>query len=261
MEIQPNLYQKVAFLYDFDNRDIVKSDIPFYLEYAAKYAGNILELACGTGRVSIVLAQNGYKIYGIDLSDSMLEQFTIKLVNQPRNVENNIWIGKHDMSCFQLHQAFSLIIIPFRGFQVLTSEESQRNCLKCVYKHLKEEGVFIVNTFRPYQKMDETWIYPEMVQWEAADEATGNKIVKKHKGPKIDVINQIIYPEMIYQVIEPNGKILEVKEPLELKYYYYDQLKELLESEGFEIKEEFGYYDKSNIDDGKELIFVCGKKR
>jgi hypothetical protein len=65
---------------------------------------------------------------------------------------------------------------------------------------------------------------------------------------------------MIYQVIEPDGKTLEVREPLELKFYYYDQLKELLESEGFEIREQFGYYDKSSINEGKELIFVCSKK-
>lgn len=260
MDIRPNLYQKVAFLYDFDNRDIVKVDIPFYLEYAAKYLGNILELACGTGRVSIILAQNGYKIYGIDLSDSMLEQFKGKLANQPKTIQDNIWIGKNDMSSFQLNKEFSLIIVPFRGFQSLTTEEAQRNCLKCVYEHLKDEGVFIINTFRPYKKLDETWVYPETIQWETIDEKTGNRIVKKHKGPKIDIINQIIYPEMIYQIIEPDGKVLEVKEPLELKYYYYDQLKELLESSGFKIKEEFGYYDKSNINDGKELIFVCGKK-
>lgn len=63
MEVRPNLFQKAAFLYDYDDRDIVKDDIPFYLEYAAKYPGTILELACGTGRVALVLAQNGYQVY------------------------------------------------------------------------------------------------------------------------------------------------------------------------------------------------------
>lgn len=46
--IKANLYEKSASLYDYDPRDIVKADIPFYLEYAAKYSGEILELACGT---------------------------------------------------------------------------------------------------------------------------------------------------------------------------------------------------------------------
>jgi 2-polyprenyl-3-methyl-5-hydroxy-6-metoxy-1,4-benzoquinol methylase len=178
MAIQPNLYQEVAFLYDFDTRDIVKVDIPFYLEYAAKYRGNILELACGTGRVSISLAQNGYKVYGLDLSDSMLERFKKKLADQPKNVQDNIGFEKYDMSSFQLNQEFSLIIVPFRGSQALTTEEMQRNCLKCIDKHLENKGVFIINTFRPYTKMDESWVYPEIVQWEALDEKTGNKIVK-----------------------------------------------------------------------------------
>ena len=260
MDTQPNLYPKTAFLYDFDNRDIVKSDIPFYLEYAAKYPGNILELACGTGRVALTLAENGCKIYGIDLSESMLEQFKLKLKDRPRTVRDNIRLVKDDMSDFQLDQDFSLIIVPFRAFQSLPTEESQRSCLKCVHKHLRIDGVFIINVFRPYKTMDESWIYPEIVQWEAVDAKTGNNIIKKHRGPKIDIANQIIYPEMIYQVVAPDGKVTEITEQLELKFYYYDQLKALLESEGFEIKEEYGYYDKTNIKDGKELIFVCGKK-
>ncbi len=44
MEIRPNLYRKAAFLYDFDHREIVKDDIPFYLEYAAKYPREILDV-------------------------------------------------------------------------------------------------------------------------------------------------------------------------------------------------------------------------
>lgn len=257
---KPNLYLKSAYLYDFDNRDIVKSDIAFYLEYAAKYPGAILELACGTGRVSLVLAQNGCQIQGIDLSERMLEQFELKLRDQPKWVRDNIRLDKCDMSNFQLNQDYSLIIAPFRAFQSLTSEESQRNCLKCVYQHLANQGIFIINVFKPYTTMDESWVYPEMIQWEVIDEKTGNKIIKKHRGPKIDVKRQIIYPEMIYQVIEPGGKLTEVFEPLELKYFYYDQLKDLLEAEGFEIKEEYGYYDKANISDGNELIFICGKR-
>ena len=107
MEVRPNLFQKAAFLYDYDDRDIVKDDIPFYLEYAAKYPGDILELACGTGRVALVLAQNGHQVYGIDLSGSMLEQFRSKLAGQPKAVQDRIWLGQYDMANFQLNKEFS----------------------------------------------------------------------------------------------------------------------------------------------------------
>jgi len=51
-----NLFQVTASLYDLDQRNITKDDISFYLEYALKLHGSILELACGTGRVTILLA-------------------------------------------------------------------------------------------------------------------------------------------------------------------------------------------------------------
>ena len=254
-----NVYEDTAFLYDYDTRDIVQADIPFYLEYATKYPGKILELACGTGRVAISLAKNGFKTYGIDLSDSMLEQLELKLALEPENVKSNIAFDKFDISDFDVGRSFSLVIIPFRSFQSLISEDSQRGCLKCVHKHLDMNGVFIVNAFKPYKRLDESWVYPEMVQWETIDENTGSKITKKHKGNKIDVSRQIIYPEMIYQITKPNGELKEFRGQLELKYYYYDQLKGLLESEGFCIVDEYGYYDKSDINQGKEMIFVCRK--
>jgi hypothetical protein len=52
-----------------------------------------------------------------------------------------------------------------------------------------------------------------------------------------------------------------LQEKLSLKYYYKDQLRNLLTDSGFQIIEEFGWYDKSGIDNGRELIFVCGKSR
>ena len=76
-----NLFRVTASLYDLDQRNITKDDIPFYLEYASKLHGSILELACGTGRVTIPLANEGYNIWGIDLSKEMLDQLKVKMEN------------------------------------------------------------------------------------------------------------------------------------------------------------------------------------
>lgn len=48
-------------------------------------------------------------------------------------------------------------------------------------------------------------------------------------------------------------------EDLKLKYYYYDQIVKYIEDAGFEIVNEYGWYDKSNIKNGRELIFICKK--
>jgi len=85
-------------------------------------------------------------------------------------------------------------------------------------------------------------------------------VIKKHSGERIDTKNQIIYPKFIYEVIDNTGNVEKYIENLELKYYYYEQLREILTESGFTISEEYGWYDKSLIKNGRELIMVCRKE-
>lgn len=61
--------------------------------------------------------------------------------------------------------------------------------------------------FRPNKVLDESWCYPETVQWETVDKDTGITITKKHWGSKIDVIRQIIYPTFAYEIFKGAGSI------------------------------------------------------
>lgn len=254
-----NLYLKAAKYYDYDNRDNLIADIPFYLEYAQKTGDEILELGCGTGRVSTPLAEAGFSVTGIDLSNSMLDVFKEKLENVSGEVKSRIKYVNGDMSNFYFDLKYDLIIAPFRAFQALTKEGDINNCLTCVREHLSENGLFIINVFRAYKVLDESWCYPETVQWETTDKGTGLKIVKKHWGSKIDIERQVIYPNFAYEISDKTGSFERIEEKLSLKYYYYQQLKDYLTEKKFEVIEEYGWYDKSDIKNGRELIFVCRK--
>jgi len=52
----------------------------------------------------------------------------------------------------------------------------------------------------------------------------------------------------------------KIVEPLTLKYCYEEQMRNLLQSNGFKIVEEMGYYDRRPISEGPELIFICKKE-
>ena len=252
-----NIYENTAWLYDYDNRDNLTDDIDFYKEYVSRLEGEVLELGCGTGRVALKLAEDGFKITGLDLSENMLEIFSEKLKNNM--YKDNITLVKGNMAEFNLRKKFSLIIAPFRAFQALTEEEDIVSSLDCIKEHLLDDGIFILNVFRPYKELDETWCYDEVVQWEVEDHVRGYKIVKKHWGDKIDTSNQIIYPHYAFEITDTNGNMKRIEEHLKLKYYYYDQLIKYLKDTGFSIDEEYGWYDKSDIESGRELIFVCKK--
>lgn len=252
-----NIYENTAWLYDYDNRDNLIVDIPFYKEYALKTEGEVLELGCGTGRVALKLAEDGFKVTGLDLSDNMLKVFNEKLKDLP--YRDNITLVNGNMDKFDLMKKFELIIAPFRAFQALTEEEDVVGCLNCIREHLSDKGLFIINVFRPYKELDETWCYDEVIQWETIDDNTGDKIVKKHWGDKIDTINQIIFPHFAFEITDNDGNMRRVEEHLKLKYYYYNQIAKYIEDAGLSIVEKYGWYDKSSIEDGRELIFVCKK--
>lgn len=102
----------------------------------------VLELGCGTGRITLELAQKGFSITGIDLSESMLEQARQQLSQQPLEVQQRIKYLKADITNFSFNEKFDVILLPFFSLAVLVSFDDQLKCFKCVKKSLKPDGVF-----------------------------------------------------------------------------------------------------------------------
>ena len=100
----------------------VREDIPFYVEEASRLGGPVLELGCGTGRITLPIAQSGIDIVGLDNSDGMLEvaRRKARLLEDGNGVVD---LHMADMRDFSLGRTFPLVIIPFRGFLALLSVE------------------------------------------------------------------------------------------------------------------------------------------
>jgi ubiquinone/menaquinone biosynthesis C-methylase UbiE len=96
-------------------------EIDFYREMSARVKSTgetMLELACGTGRVAIRLAQNGANVVGLDLSSEMIDVARQKSIG----LENIRWV-EGDMRSFQLEETFGLAIIPGHAFQNLNTPQ------------------------------------------------------------------------------------------------------------------------------------------
>ena len=263
-----NIYRQTAWLFDiehshFDQSEntVTSSDIPFYIDYAKKQQGEILELGCGTGRVALKLANEGFHVTGLDLSSQMLDIFREKLRQQPE-LAKHVEIIHGNMTNFTINRQFALIIAPFRAFQAITDSIDIKSTLSCIYDHLTNDGVFIVNVFKPYaEPLDLSWCREEYFQDEIVDEHTGIRIARYECREHIDLENQIIYPYLAYDITHPDGNTERLVEPLKMKYYYSHQLRTIIENTGMEVIEEFSWYDKSPPPGDREIIFVCKRKR
>jgi ubiquinone/menaquinone biosynthesis C-methylase UbiE len=124
------------------------NDTPFYLALAREAAARglaVLELACGTGRVTLPIAREGIEVVGLDSAPAMLDVARRKAAAEDLDVT---WI-EADMRDFDLGRRFGLIIIPYRSFLHLLTDADQAACLAAVYRHLIPGGRFALNFFAP----------------------------------------------------------------------------------------------------------------
>jgi SAM-dependent methyltransferase len=111
----------------------------FYLEEARKSGGRVLELACGSGRLTIPMAQNGIEIIGVDLSKSMLVTARAKAYRAGVEVQ----FLEADMRRFGLPGKFAAILIPGNSLLHLFTAEDLTQCFRNVRRHLAPDGRLI----------------------------------------------------------------------------------------------------------------------
>lgn len=140
-------YDNEADFYDalYDPKD----DIQLYIEYARKARGDILECACGTGRITIALAKAGFHVVGIDASSRMLEVAREKLRKESPAVRSRVRLARGDMRELHMDNRFGLCLVPFGSFLHLLSIEDRTRTLKSIREHLEPGGRLIFDAFNP----------------------------------------------------------------------------------------------------------------
>src|SRR6185503_13706615 len=90
-------------------------EIAFYVERARRSGGSVLELACGTGRITWPIARAGVRIVSLDLAEGMLARAESKQAGEDAATSGRARFVADDMTSFELQERFALAIIPFRA--------------------------------------------------------------------------------------------------------------------------------------------------
>jgi len=238
-----------ANVYDGMNTDL--TDLKFYQKWLPKDKNaNILELCCGTGRLTIPIANEGYNISGVDITPSMLEQAKVKAA------EDNLKIDfiQADIRSLELNNKYDLIFIPFNSIHHLYQNSDLFQALKVVKKHLKENGLFLLDCFNPNIQYI---VEAEKEQKEIAEYKTkdGREVLIKQKMlyENKSQINRIEWHYFI------NDKFDSIQN-LDMRLYFPQELDSYLQQIGFKIIHKFGSFQEEEFNDSSEKqIFVCNK--
>jgi len=225
-------------------------DIPFYLNEAKEHGDPILELACGTGRVTIPIAKEGFSITGLDQLNTMLKEARRKSNEIGVNID---WI-EADMTDFDLNQKCNLILMPGCAFNWLLDLESVEKCLICVKKHLKPNGGFIFDVFNPNLNIlvrDPSKTYPN-AEYQDPD---GHGLVTVSENTKYDNATQILIWRLSYSIAD---KTISKSNEMKLKIFFPQEFDAILKYNGFGIKAKYGDYDQTPYtSDSRRQIFSC----
>jgi 2-polyprenyl-3-methyl-5-hydroxy-6-metoxy-1,4-benzoquinol methylase len=134
-----------AELYDLIHGDFASDQwLDFYLTHT-RAGSDVLELACGTGRLTIPLAEAGRRMAGLDLSESMLTLARAKAM--ARKVDLSWMQG--DMTQFLLGRTFDTILLPAQSMSHLVRREQVEGLFESVRRNLRPNGAFIFELFCP----------------------------------------------------------------------------------------------------------------
>ena len=126
-----------------------RRDTTLYLDLAAKYAGQVLEIGCGTGRVLAKLGEAGYEALGVDVSRPMLEVARRRL--EPW--QDRVRIADFDFRGNALFEKFHVAIASLYTFNYLIDVAEQRLFLRHVARCMKSPGVLALDFFCPLPMM------------------------------------------------------------------------------------------------------------
>lgn len=130
-------------LYDATNTFL--SDLPFYERRCRAAGGPILELCCGTGRLTLPLLRAGLDVTGLDFTESMLERARAKAAEQ--GLPDRFLHG--DIRDFDLARRFALVYLPFNSLQNTYSIDDVLRVFDRVREHLAPGGTFVFDVFNP----------------------------------------------------------------------------------------------------------------
>lgn len=234
--------------------DMFMDNVPYdkwcdYLEKKLKEngidEGIILDLGCGTGKMTRIMADKGYDMIGVDNS--------IEMLNIARESQNeNILYLMQDMREFELYGTVRAVYSACDSLNYITDRDDLLEVFKLVNNYLDPGGLFIfdLNTYFKYSKL--------MGENTFAENRDQGSFIWENYYDEEEEINE--YDLTLYIREDQEDKYLRFAETHYQKYYSLETIKELLAEAGLEFMEACDAYNDKPVRDDSEKIIIFARE-
>ncbi|EMR07237.1 Cypemycin methyltransferase [Bhargavaea cecembensis DSE10] len=203
------------------------ADTRFILGHLPPPGSAVIDLACGTGRISIPVADAGYEVTGVDLHEGMLERAREKAAEQGLPIR----FLRQDCRELDLPVSAPLIVMAGNSFQHFLTNEDQDRMLESVRRHLEPGGRFIFDTRNPV--LAELAIPDRYEETSETDERRIREVHTETYDPTTQTLHCMT--EKFTEDGTPLGQ-----DAISLRYTYPLELERLLQQHGFRLENRYG---------------------
>jgi SAM-dependent methyltransferase len=231
------LYDRIARIYDPWSRSVTE-DVGFYVDQALASGGPVVELAVGTGRIAVPIAEAGIAVIGIDSSPEMLS--VARAAAEVAGVADLVDLRVGDLRDPPVAERVPLVICPFRSLLHMETEDEKLRALDAAKKLLEPRGRFVFDVFAPSRDdIEEThglWLEREPAIYELAvweeDTRTLSLTVRSDGVSATFALHWLSAPEW----------------------------QQLLDRAGFEVEALYGWFDLRPFRGDEDMVFVCRRR-
>ena len=232
-----------------------EDDLPYWESLVDSYRpARVLELACGTGRVTLPLSKAGFRhdptfrLVGLDSSVAFLDRAREKLRVAPSNLSTVVSFVQGDMREFDLGEDFDLVILPYNSLTFLHDIDDQLSCFASVRQHLTPGGRFAIDMSVPdFGLLHEAQHYFPLLRQELSRHhpAPGIRYFASSYVSEYDLATQKESTTHHWQFYGEDGRLETSAKHLTWHMYFPRELELLFGASGLKPEEKYGGYDLS----------------
>lgn len=220
----------------------------------------VLDLACGTGSMTLALAARGYDMIGVDGSADMLSEAYNRAAGQVR-----LLFLQQDMRAFELYGTVGAVTCCLDSLNYLLSPADLLQCFACVYNYLDPDGLFLFDMNTPYKFREvygnNAYVLEDELVWDEGTEIEERAAVYCGWQNRFDPESRICdFDLSIFEEL-PNGSYRRFDEHQQERCYELSEILDALQKSGFEFLGVWSDWSFSAPSDTTERYYFAAKAK